>query len=673
MTIDQNSLGTREDIDRRVRREQATATLRSATTALPSNTVVASGVGLMLWENVPSAFLLTWLGAIGTVNVGRYALLRKARLSNLVEHSPETLLRISWIGAFAAGLTWAVLPIVCDTILEQHTTLLLFILSGLAAGAVALGSAHAPTAIAFALPLLTATIVGRVSIGDYENLLFGFVAIFLTLMLARSSLIAQRDFCEASSTKHSAHAMAEALRIANAKTEANAAMLQVLANQDSLTGLASRGAFARGLETHLTQASSRGSSLVLLDLDHFKLINDTLGHGAGDGVLVEVAARLRSVLGEDPLAARLGGDEFAILVGERHAPEEVARVLLDAIASPLMIGERSTNIGASIGIARFPEDGKTAEDLMLRADLALYAAKAGGRGRFCRFDASLLNAVKVRRDIELDLPTALSDGSIEVWCQPQIALSDLSLVGVELLIRWKHERHGWISPPEIVAAAHSTNRSEALTLHVVSHACRLLRDLREQGLDAVTVAVNVSPMELGLYPLAERIAERLAAFDVPARSLEIEITEEAAIAGDAAAREINALASLGVRIAIDDFGAGYSSLASLRTLRVERIKIDRSFVMEMGAREGDRILVQAILGIGRALGLEVVAEGVERAEDVVLLARYGCHVGQGYHFARPMARPALDAWIAARSAPTPATVVETPARAPRHVASRRAS
>ena len=208
-----------------VRREQATATLRSAATSLPSSTVVASVIGLMLWDHVPSAIVLTWVGAIATVNVGRYILLRRARLSNLVERNPETLLRISWIGALVASLTWAVLPIVCDTILEEHTTLLLFILSGLAAGAVALGSAHAPTAIAFALPLLTATIVGRVSIGDYENLLFGFVALFLTLMLARSSLIAQRDFCEGSSTKHSANALAEALRIANATTEANAAML----------------------------------------------------------------------------------------------------------------------------------------------------------------------------------------------------------------------------------------------------------------------------------------------------------------------------------------------------------------------------------------------------------------------------------------------------------------
>ncbi|WP_375409219.1 diguanylate cyclase domain-containing protein, partial [uncultured Methylobacterium sp.] len=306
--------------------------------ALPSNMVVACLVSLMLREQVPSAFLLAWLGAIATVNIVRYALIRKARLARLNETSPDAFLRRSWFGASLAGLTWAVLPVVCDTILGQHPSLLLFILSGLAAGAVALGSAHAPTATAFAIPLLTATIIGRLSIGDYENLLFGFVAAFLTLMLARSSLIAQRDFCEASSTKHSANALAEALRIANETTAANATMLQRLANHDSLTGLASRGAFAKGIEAHLAQASGRGSSLLMLDLDHFKLINDTLGHGAGDGVLVEVAVRLRSVLGDEPLAARLGGDEFAILVGDQHPPEEVARVLLEAIASPLMIG-----------------------------------------------------------------------------------------------------------------------------------------------------------------------------------------------------------------------------------------------------------------------------------------------------------------------------------------------
>lgn len=651
MKTDHNSLATVVDIDHRVRRDQAAAALRSSAMSLPSNAVAAAVTSLMLWNHVPAPFLLSWLCIILSATIGRYVALRRVRLSGAVDSCPNKVLTVSWIGALVAGLTWAVLPIVCEAILVQHASMLLFILSGLAGGAVAIGPANAPTAIAFCVPILTAAIAGRLSFGDYENLLFGGVATFLTLMLVRSALAAQRDFCEGSRTKHAATALAEALRVSNAEAKDIATELQVLASHDSMTGLANRSAFANGIEARLGRAEKGRGTLIMLDLDHFKLINDTLGHRAGDHVLVEIASRLRAILGEEPLAARLGGDEFAILLGDTRPPEEVARDILEAVASPLMMGGRSASISASIGIASFPEDGETAEDLMLRADLALYAAKAAGRGRCCRFDTSLLHAVKVRRDIELDLPAALAAEAIEVWCQPQIALSDQGLVGVELLIRWKHERHGWISPPDIVAAALSTNRSEALTLHVVSHACRLIRDLREQGHDAVTVAVNVSPMELGLYPLAERVAERLAAFGVPARSLEIEITEEAAIAGDAAAREVNALASLGVRIAIDDFGAGYASLASLRTLRVERIKIDRGFVMDMGVREGDRILVQAILGIGQALGLEVVAEGVERAEDVLLLARYGCHVGQGYHFARPMARPAFDAWIAARSAP----------------------
>lgn len=649
MKIEQPQPGSSADVDRQVRRDQSVATVRSQLkSALPSNVVVAAVTTPILASLLPAAIVSGWLLVLILVSLCRYLVLRHAVEARVVEDRPDLALILTAAGAAFAGLTWAALPMLCDAINSEHPSILLFVLSGLAAGAVALSPTHALTSMAFALPILMSTAAGRLLIGDSMSLLFAVVTVFFTLMLARSALLAERTFCEGSRTKHAATALAAALSRAKAEIEAKAEMLGILASQDALTGLSNRTAFSQGIADRLGEVNDRRGALLLLDLDNFKLVNDTLGHGSGDDLLVQVADRLREAVGEDALASRLGGDEFAILIDDGTPPEEVASRILDRVTRPLMIGGRSASIGVSIGIACFPDHGRTAQDLMLRADLALYAAKAGGRQRFYRFDSSLQHAVAIRRDIELDLAKALAEGEIEAWCQPQLSLSDRSLVGVELLIRWKHERHGWIAPPDIVAAAVSTRQSEALTLHVVSEACRLIRDLQSHGHPDVTVAVNVSPQELGSYPLAERIAERLVAFGVSARSLEIEITEEAALAGEGATREINAVSALGLRIAIDDFGAGYSSLASLRALHVERIKIDRSFVTNMAVQEGNRVLVQAILGIGRALGLEVVAEGVESMDDALLLTRYGCHIAQGYHLARPMPRRDLDAWIEAR-------------------------
>lgn len=643
------------DIDGEVRRDQAEATAKAIMAALPSNLVVAFVITLMMWNELPSAPLLGWLGAIAAINGGRYVILRRARISGALGGRPDQFLKNSSIGAMIGGIAWGVLGIACDVILLDHVSMLLFVLAGLASGAVALGPAHARTSLGFAVPILGGTVIGRLIIGDVESLLFAVAAIFFTLMLSRSALHAERNFREGSRTKHAATALAEALKVANAETLAKAHMLEVQASHDALTGLPNRSAFANALSAKVAAGRHRAFGLMMLDLDRFKLINDNLGHGAGDAVLIEVAARLRATLGPDDFPARLGGDEFAIILDGGGSPEAAARAVLDAFARPFAIAGRPASIGASIGIASFPADADSAGDPMVSADLALYAVKEGGRQGIRRFDARLHDAVQVRRDVERDLPVALAEQSIEVWCQPQVALADHSLVGIELLLRWKHERHGWISPPDIVAAARSTNRSDALTLHVVAEACRLIRRLRTSGRGSVIVAVNVSPQELGTYPLAERIAAILASEGVPAPNLEIEITEDAAIGGGGATREINALAELGVRIAIDDFGAGYSSFVSLRTLQIRRIKIDRGFITGMTTRESDRVLVQAILGIGQSLGLDVVAEGVENADEALLLSGYGCRTVQGYYFARPMPGRDLDAWMAVRAGSTALT------------------
>ncbi|HEX8416312.1 MAG TPA: EAL domain-containing protein, partial [Methylobacterium sp.] len=564
----------------------------------------------------------------------------------------RTVLRLCANGALVSGLLWAALPVVGGVLLEGETTVMMFVLAGICGGAVIQGTTYARMPISFVTPVLGAAILVDLWQGGVDNLVSAGTAAFFLFVLAKGARQAEATFCEKSRVKHGATAMADALGRARDQSVLAAAKLHDLANRDTLTSLANRAAFTSDLRSCLDRARRDGTGmwLLLLDLDDFKLINDTLGHAAGDSVLVEIGARLRTTLHDDALPARLGGDDFAVMLAGDADPDAVAQRLIAAIGRPLPVGERNTKVGASIGIAHFPQDGATADDLMARADLALYEAKALGRQRFRRFDAALHAAADMRRDLELDLSAALAEGAVEVWYQPQIAIADRRLVGVEALIRWRHPRRGWIAPPDIVAAARATYQSETLTSHVASQACGLIRSFQDSGFRDVTVAINVSPSEIGTYALSDRIAAILSQHGVPAQCLEIEITEEATISEDAKAREFEALANLGVRIAIDDFGTGYASLAYLRTLRVDRIKIDRSFVTGLSERAGDRVLVQAILGIGRALEIQVVAEGVESLEDVRLLGHYGCPVAQGHHIARPMPRAQFDEWLAAFTA-----------------------
>lgn len=632
-----------------VLREQAAALRAGQALSLPANCLISASAVVVLWPYASHEALLGWLAAILTCNLVRSVFSRRLTARNS-QVSPAHALRVSWLGALVAGCLWIVPLLLCDQLHSQQGTYLMFMVCGITAGAVVQGTAHARTVMAFVTPVLAAVLALSVYGGRLADQVFAANIVFYLAMLIRSSRAAERAFRDNSRGRVDATALAASLQEANVQAVASAQALHRLATRDTLTGLQNRAAFAEALDGKLAAARAQGSPvcLLMLDLDHFKSINDTLGHGAGDDVLVAVAARLRDVLRAEDVTARLGGDEFAIVLEGEEDAATVAERIIAAIGEPLQLLHRTAQIGASIGIASFPRDGASAQDLLSRADLALYAAKGGGRKRFCRFDGRLQAATAARHDLELDLPAALADGSIEVWFQPQVRLSDGGLVGLEALIRWRHPQRGWIAPPDIVAAAQRTHRAEALTALVLSRACHMLGELRRAGLPDVTVAVNVSPCEIGTYDLKACLSAALAAHGVPASRIEIEITEEAMIASDRVVEELDGVSSLGTRIAIDDFGAGYSSLAYLRRLRVGRIKIDKSFVAGLPGHKDNRILVQAILGIGRAMSLDVVAEGVEGAEEACVLRTLGCPVAQGYHFARPMPAEAVAGWIVQR-------------------------
>jgi diguanylate cyclase len=430
------------------------------------------------------------------------------------------------------------------------------------------------------------------------------------------------------------------------------------ARLDPLTGLANRTALERAVATGLAQHADRAASaaperrlaLLLLDLDGFKQVNDALGHRVGDRLLVEVGRRLARAAGDDDVVARLGGDEFAVVVpalrdvaGARARATEIAA----ALAEPVLLDGLPLDVSASVGVAVYPEHGSDFATLMQHADVAMYDAKARGDSLAVYAPESDHNSPE-RLGLLADLRRALEspDGpGITLYYQPQIEIATGAVVGVEALLRWSHPDRGLVDPEELIRVAEHSAVMRLLTLRVVD---QVIDQLAAWGPAAsrLRVAVNVSVRDLHTGEIADRIAERLNAAGVPAERLELEITESALMADPRRVLATLArLKRLGVAIALDDFGTGYSSMLHLRRLPLAEVKIDRSFVLGVATDPDDAAIVRSMIDLARALGLRVVAEGVEDERTWRMLVDAGCDVALGWFFARPMPGDELTGWL----------------------------
>jgi len=422
---------------------------------------------------------------------------------------------------------------------------------------------------------------------------------------------------------------------------------------DDLTGLPNRRALAQHLEllTRDGGAGGRTAALLIADLDGFKELNDALGHAAGDALLVEVGRRLAQVRGA--WALRLGGDEFAALVEAPHDPAEVARRMLDALSRPVTIEEVSVAVAASIGIARFPEDATTSGELLRRADVAMYDAKRRRTG-VARYAPQRDGYTRTRLTLAADLQRAVGDpAAAGLWVafQPQVRMDTREIVGAEALVRWNHPEHGPVSPAELLPLAERTGTLSRLTDWVVDEAVAAAAAWHAAGHRA-RVSVNVSALTLIDAGLPERIMATLDRHRVAPDVLVVEVTEDAVMSDPQRCCEVlDRLAARGVGISVDDFGTGHSSLAQLRRIGAGELKIDRSFVVGMTGDRFDHEVVAAVAGLGRRLGMRLVAEGVENDEAFAALAEIGCDLAQGYGIARPMDRAALSELMA--GPPTP--------------------
>jgi diguanylate cyclase (GGDEF)-like protein len=379
-----------------------------------------------------------------------------------------------------------------------------------------------------------------------------------------------------------------------------------------------------------------GFAVHCLDLDHFKEINDTLGHPFGDKLLCAVAERLKACVREVDTVARLGADEFAIVQRDvRHAEdaELLARRIVDVVGKPYELEGQRVTIGVSIGISLAPADGALAERLLKNADLALHRAKAEARGVWRFFEAGMDARVQARRRLELDLREALAKDQLRLHYQPVYDLERERISGFEALLRWQHPARGMVSPAEFIPIAEEIGLIVSIGEWVLHQACAEAMRWPEH----VKLAVNVSPAQFVHGGLLRTVSDALAACGLKAQRLELEITESVLLAAnDATFATLRALRELGVGISMDDFGTGYSSLSYLRSFPVDKIKIDQSFIRNLSATDGSDMIVRAIIGLGRSLNLVTTAEGVETDEQLARLRAEGCNEVQGYFFSRPV-------------------------------------
>ncbi len=430
--------------------------------------------------------------------------------------------------------------------------------------------------------------------------------------------------------------------------------LNYLARYDSLTGIPNRQYLRDQLERATTRAL-RGRTkiaLLFLDLDRFKMVNDTLGHQLGDELLRSVVQRLQSSVREGDLVARLGGDEFAVLLEDVDGPlelEAVARSIMSRFQEPFHLGGRQVSVTASVGITLYPVDNADPMALLNNADIAMYQAKEQGRNNFKFFTPSMHEEILRYHGLATGLKNALTEQQFHLLYQPQFSLIDHRVHAVEALLRWDHPVRGRVGPEEFISVAEESGYIIPIGLWILDGACRQIKQWESGGLPPPRVAINVAPVHFLQPGFHDQVRAVLCRYDVDPSLLELELTEWSLMEDTDRAREcLRGLKDIGVRLAIDDFGTGYSCLSYLRRFPIDVLKIDRSFVAELDTSGDDQAICGAILSIAQRLSLDAVAEGIETEQQLAFLTRHGCQFGQGYYFSRPVEPREIDAMLADR-------------------------
>jgi diguanylate cyclase (GGDEF)-like protein len=496
-------------------------------------------------------------------------------------------------------------------------------------------SAIAWIGVALAAALVMSSINARISIPQDTALIRGLVWLCFVATLGRCILLGVfgralrlRLHDRRQQLRDSVHMLKERDKsLANANQE-----LKRQATHDALTGIANRVLFVERLNHAVYDG--RPFAVCVFDLDRFKIINDSLGHGAGDALLKHVTGRLLSIVRSTDTVARAGGDEFLLLLRDLSAVDEIEALIsrwMSVLSQPYQLTGLELHVSPSIGIARYPNDGTGAEELLARADEAMYFAKRSGRKTFRFFDASVMGFSRERLEIEAELRSALAQGQLSLHYQPKIDIATGEMRSVEALIRWQHPTRGPILPGEFIPIAEESGLILEIGEWVIREACRQARDWQRRQMPFLRVAVNVSPLQFRQANFIKKIRSALQEHGLDATYLEIELTEATLMSNaETSVALLEELSELGVVVAIDDFGTGYSSMSYLQRFPIDKLKIDRSFISDVASNAGDASIVRAIISLAHGLRLKVIAEGVESEEQLGILRRMGCDQYQGF-------------------------------------------
>ncbi|WP_298224284.1 bifunctional diguanylate cyclase/phosphodiesterase [Acidocella sp.] len=627
-------------------RDQLYALRSNMLAAIPVNLVIAAIALFVSVHDHRGKEGAAWFIAVGTVNTLRMGqawpavMRRKPEASALSFAGAQGALNRLCLTALLSGVVWALVPVLCDAFTSPHTLFYLTIICGITAGAVTHGTPFALMPSCFIVPPLLSVFVCLLYAGGFDRNCLALTVLIYAAALLRFAWQSEAAFRASSLLKNEARVLADSLEQERLKAVSVAQQMNHRAMHDDLTGLFNRPGFLREI-SRCIRAARGPFCLMLLDLDGFKSINGTFGHHTGDRVLIEVARRLSQVLDNTVTTARIGADEFAIfftVCATCEPATELATRLIATSAMPLASLDAG-RLGACIGI--YTGDACNVAELLTYATEALRAAKSTGRNQFQVFDERLNARLKMRRDIERHLGRALDTAELEVYYQPIFSHGGLTLAGLEALLRWQHPQHGMVPPQEIVATAALTGLAEPLLRFILSNVCKTIQELRARGLAQLRVAVNISPREISHLAVDEILFSELNKHGCPTAMLEVEVTEETALDIRSVQDKLIRLTEGGVQIAIDDFGVGYSTLATLRQSYIKKIKIDQSFIKDIAKSHDSQLLVQSVLNLGKSLGIQVVAEGVETKDDMDCLRRQGCSLMQGHLFLPPVSLTAL--------------------------------
>ena len=661
--------------------------LRQQPTLAVINASVAVVFALVAWHYAPPALVAAWLGYALAAQALRLLLTRRRRLheDRLAEDDAGLAGRLT-LTSLVAGVGWGAMGWLFIEI-DPHVLdlLVVFVLAGMAAGSITALPVHPPAFTAFLAPTLLPLVIvlatgSRPDAAALALLTLGYGAgilllgrhsyqtqlasagLFLRNEVLVTSLREAGEVLESRVAARTAELEASNTRLARAnelmtkeieKRRRSEAQVRHLLHHDPLTDLPNRLVLGDRLTTALERArrEQRLVAVVLFDIDRFKAINDTYGHFAADAVLRGLANRLRPQLRASDTVARMGGDEFAAIFADLKSEADVpvlAEKLLAQVQEPFRVEGRSIAVTLSLGIALFPLHGDDAASLLAGADLALYDAKSRGRARFRVLSAELQHRSHRQRRLERDLEGAVGRGELRIVFQPQVSLRRNQVIGAEALVRWAHPVHGLLPPAAFIPAAEATGAMREIDHWVIGEACARAAGWQGTG-RPVRLAVNLSPLQFRQPGLAERLAAHLRRADLDPRLLEVEITESAYLDRETTSvdEQLHAIKALGARIAIDDFGTGHASLAYLRWLPVDVIKIDRSFVADITMSRHDAAIVASTVSLATTLGKTVIAEGVETTDQCAALERLGCDELQGFLFGRPASEARLRARLAA--------------------------